>query len=137
MHPSQTPLALVIDEASMCLHQGPGGGAVEGPPLLDRLSGSAHGGLEYFKARGESAHGGQVYLTNEYRSESVHGGGNHWRIMRAAAAASAWRSSEGPGWLPSLSLSLSLQSYLSMHHPSTHLSWVSPSLYPCSQARHP
>ena len=30
--------------------QGPGGGAIEGPPLLGRASaGSAHGGLEYYR----------------------------------------------------------------------------------------
>lgn len=27
----------------------PGGGCIEGPPLLDRRSNSAHGGLEYFR----------------------------------------------------------------------------------------
>lgn len=37
--------------------QGPGGGAIEGPPLLGRASaGSAHGGLEYYRCRlGECA----------------------------------------------------------------------------------
>ena len=35
---------------------GPGGGAIEGPPLLNRKSaGSAHGGLEYFKCGCNSA----------------------------------------------------------------------------------
>ena len=30
--------------------RGPGGGAIEGPPLLGRISaGSAHGGLEYYR----------------------------------------------------------------------------------------
>ena len=30
--------------------RGPGGGAIEGPPLLGRVSaGSAHGGLEYYR----------------------------------------------------------------------------------------
>lgn len=33
--------------------RGPGGGAIEGPPLLGRISaGSAHGGLEYYRYAG-------------------------------------------------------------------------------------
>ena len=36
--------------SSYTAFQGPGGGAIEGPPLLGRVSaGSAHGGLEYYR----------------------------------------------------------------------------------------
>ena len=36
--------------ADSCALRGPGGGAIEGPPLLGRTSaGSAHGGLEYYR----------------------------------------------------------------------------------------
>lgn len=69
---------------------------MEGPPLLDRLSGSAHGGLEYYRARGDSVHKGQSYLAHESKSESVHGGGNYWAIMRAAAAAARWNAGARP-----------------------------------------
>ena len=45
--------------------RGPGGGAIEGPPLLGRISaGSAHGGLEYYRWRHSNwllaLHGHQV-----------------------------------------------------------------------------
>ena len=37
-------------EAGSAALRGPGGGAIEGPPLLGRISaGSAHGGLEYYR----------------------------------------------------------------------------------------
>lgn len=37
-------------DGSRLAFQGPGGGAIEGPPLLGRVSaGSAHGGLEYYR----------------------------------------------------------------------------------------
>ena len=37
-------------DSSHSTFQGPGGGAIEGPPLLGRVSaGSAHGGLEYYR----------------------------------------------------------------------------------------
>ena len=38
------------EEAAAARRAGPGGGAIEGPPLLGRGSaGSAHGGLEYYR----------------------------------------------------------------------------------------
>ena len=38
------------NSADSCALRGPGGGAIEGPPLLGRISaGSAHGGLEYYR----------------------------------------------------------------------------------------
>ncbi|BDA49651.1 probable calcium-dependent protein kinase 17 at N-terminal half [Coccomyxa sp. Obi] len=73
--------------------QGPGGGAIEGPPLLGRISaGSAHGGLEYYRARGESVHGAANAMLHDRHGRSVHGGRNYWRILRAAATAAKWHS---------------------------------------------
>ncbi|CAL5220717.1 g2773 [Coccomyxa viridis] len=73
--------------------RGPGGGAIEGPPLLGRISaGSAHGGLEYYRSRGESVHGGASALLHDQRGGSVHGGRTYWRILRAAATAAKWHS---------------------------------------------
>ncbi len=111
--------------------QGPGGGAIEGPPLLGRVSaGSAHGGLEYyrcslvhaacapskrqeeycfatglrvcaelwnlsctFRVRGESVHGAANAMLHDRHGKSLHGGGNYWRILRAAATAAKWHNS--------------------------------------------
>ncbi|KAK9804764.1 hypothetical protein WJX72_004008 [[Myrmecia] bisecta] len=72
-------------------------------PNLDRKSGSAHGGLEYWRPdldrKSGSAHGGLEYWRTVQGSPqtptesamrkgaSVHGGGNYWRIIRAAASA--------------------------------------------------
>ncbi|CAK0783368.1 hypothetical protein CVIRNUC_006567 [Coccomyxa viridis] len=72
--------------------RGPGGGAIEGPPLLGRISaGSAHGGLEYYRSRGESVHGGASVLLHDRRGGSMHGGRTYWRILRAAATAAKWQ----------------------------------------------
>ena len=39
-------------------------------------------------------HRGTAALMAGRRGESVHGGGNYWRIMRAAATAAKWNNRE-------------------------------------------
>ncbi|KAK9904983.1 hypothetical protein WJX75_007021 [Coccomyxa subellipsoidea] len=84
-------------DGSKLAFQGPGGGAIEGPPLLGRVSaGSAHGGLEYYRVRGESVHGAANAMLHDRHGKSVHGGGNYWRILRAAATAAKWHNHYPP-----------------------------------------
>lgn len=48
--------------------QGPGGGAIEGPPLLGRVSaGSAHGGLEYYRYCEEHLHAANACPSSKRR----------------------------------------------------------------------
>lgn len=46
------------------------------------------------RARGESVHGGASALLHDQRGGSMHGGRTYWRILRAAATAAKWHSSE-------------------------------------------
>ena len=84
--------------------RGPGGGAIEGPPLLGRMSaGSAHGGLQYYRcalgvsaiAHGElhcllhwfGTKGDRGGILHSSRGESVHGGANALMAGRRSGSA--------------------------------------------------
>ncbi|KAK9840536.1 hypothetical protein WJX81_000242 [Elliptochloris bilobata] len=71
------------EEAAVARRAGPGGGAIEGPRLLGRVSAGV---------RGESVHGGADALSAGALAGSVHGARSYWRIMRAAAAAAKFRT---------------------------------------------